>query len=336
MKTERRHELKQNELGHWIDETMDRMAPYMRSIVGTLVALVLLVIAVLFWTKNAKDREQRSWVSIQSLLQSVTGSSGNEEREKALEELNGALDEYAGSKAAIYGTHALAEFQLQEGMSGLFSSRSSAEKNLSDAVGSFESVLQQTNDPRIVQRATLGLAHAYEARNRLDDAIEQYQKISEKWPDSEAGREAKRRLADLEGEETKDFYDWFAQADRNSPLGSGLLDGLGSGPNFDDESGLTEPEEDSKGESDSKSSLKLNPANEEEDSATKNPDKQADAKTQDKANSETTKSSSKAEGKGKESSDSDRSDAADSKKSPEETTPPAENGDSDKEPGSEP
>jgi len=86
---------------------------------------------------------------------------------------------------------------------------------LQDAVNHYRSVQEGARKPALLQRASFGLARAYEAlagvQGDLDKAIAAYGEVVDKWPDGAYGKMAAERLEDLGREETEAFYDKFAK-----------------------------------------------------------------------------------------------------------------------------
>jgi hypothetical protein len=99
-----------------------------------------------------------------------------------------------------------------------------------------------TTPPQVAmrhQRATFGLARAYEAlagtrqsQGELDKATEVYQELLQEWPDGPYGQLAAERLEDLNRRETRALYDKFAEFDPRPALPD--VPGLpGTRPRFD-------------------------------------------------------------------------------------------------------
>lgn len=254
MKTERRHELAKNDLANWLGEQIEALRPYSGAIsASVLAAAVLIFAAVLFYQKHQATSSQ-AWEDYFSALEQPDTNKGFEQLERM-------ADDYpADSPAALWSRLSLADTQLAKGVDELFKDRTAARKAIDDAIDHYRAVIEKApGDSLLAERATLGLAEAFESKNDLDQAREQYRAVLAKWPNGAFSSMAKSRLDDLDRKPTKDFYDWFAkQAPVNKPpKGSGTPGEkppfeLGSMPEHPFDSGITlggkKPASKSKGE----------------------------------------------------------------------------------------
>jgi hypothetical protein len=83
----------------------------------------------------------------------------------------------------------------------------------------YESILQSTTDPQLIDRAQFGLGRVYELRNELDKAREHYLAVKGGFADA-----AKQRADKLTAKDSKDVFDWLATAQaphRTAPTGAG-------------------------------------------------------------------------------------------------------------------
>lgn len=209
MKSERRHELQQNELADWIGKSYESARPY-GNLILALVALVLLVAAAwIWWSRQASAGQAETW---NKLYQAQLNGNPAEMMEVAENHPNTDVGHWA---AVIAG-----DIYLANGCEQLFTNKATAAQELRKAVDSYLAVLNESQIPMLRERATFGLARAYEAlsgtrqsQGELDKAIENYRAVVEKWPNGAYTEIAKQRLADLERPATKQFYDKFAQYD---------------------------------------------------------------------------------------------------------------------------
>jgi len=121
-------------------------------------------------------------------------------------------------------------------------SKATAAQDLRKAVDQYLGVLSSSRQPAIRERATFALAKAYEAlaatrqsEGELEKAVGYYQEVASTWPDGAYAGVAQRRIEDLQRQETKEFYDKFAQYDPQ-PAYSSPLPGGGQTPPLDFES----------------------------------------------------------------------------------------------------
>jgi tetratricopeptide (TPR) repeat protein len=140
---------------------------------------------------------------------------------------------------------------------------------LEKAIDSYETALKiGMTDENLHERAIFGLARAYEAvagtragQGQLDQAVEQYEKLVEQWPNGIYISIAKERLTALKTTSEKEFYDIFAATqDQTAPTSPGMgldpedLREVPEGPDEDlmESAGLSfdleEPEQDDQNE----------------------------------------------------------------------------------------
>lgn len=201
MKTERRHELAKNDLADWIGDRIEELKPYSTAIWATVLAVVVGVFAIVYWSRKTEAQLERTW-----------DSYFNARSEPTPEGLRSVAEAYPDTPAGLWARLTLADVQLSKGVNDLFEDRADGEEALKEAVEAYQYVLDHA--PRgslLVERATYGLGEALESQNDLSKAQAQYEAVVANWPDGAYSTQAKQRLADLEKASTKQFYDWFAK-----------------------------------------------------------------------------------------------------------------------------
>jgi tetratricopeptide (TPR) repeat protein len=227
MKSEDRHKMQRNELADWLAKSIEQVKPFSNLIFLVVVLILLLVGAFMWWMRQSADRDAVAWAEYDRAA--VSGDP------KDLDEIG---DLHAGSEVAQWAAVAAGDAYLGTGCEELFRNKSAATAALKDAVDHYRTVQEQGHTPELLERASFGLARAYEAQagdqGDLDTAIEAYQEVVDKWPDGAYSEMAARRLEDLGREETKAFYDKFAQFNPQpaSPDGPGT-GSAGDGSAFD-------------------------------------------------------------------------------------------------------
>ena len=196
MKTERRHELRNNDLAHLLGRQIDLLKPYARAIVGLLLVGSVAVVASLYYSNRSIASRGEGW---QEYYEAV--EAGNEQflRELALRR--------AGSEVGLWALRTVAEGQLAEGSRMLFDDRERANELLSEAQGNYEQVVQGASLPLLKRQALFGLAQSYEARNDLENATRRYDELHQQYPATVLGERAQEALVRLRQQEQ--FYGWF-------------------------------------------------------------------------------------------------------------------------------
>lgn len=205
MKTERRHELQTNDLADWLGKKLETIEPYGRVIVGVIVGLMVLAGVYMYWSNQQEAQEQQVW---NEFLASLNDADA----------LRDVVERHPDADATQWARLTLAELQLGDGVELMFTDRAAATEQLNRAVENFKLLREDASDESIRARAALGWGKALESLNQLDEAREQFQWLVDAMPESAYAMEAKNRLADLDRQGTKTFYDWFATLQPESEL----------------------------------------------------------------------------------------------------------------------
>lgn len=209
MKSERRHELQHNDLLVWVNSVVERIKPY-----GTLIMLLVVLAVVAFagwrwWSRQAQADTAYAWDELFGAMNSGDPAVVSDVAEQ---QPNSEVGQWAGLVAA--------DMYLSNGSRQLFDSKATAAQDLRKSVDGYLSVLQVSRSSTIRERATFGLAKAYESlagtrqsEGELEKAVQYYQEVASTWPDGAFAGIANQRIEDLQRKETREFYDKFAQYD---------------------------------------------------------------------------------------------------------------------------
>ncbi len=217
MKTQRRHELQTNTLADRIGHYLQRIRPYQKTILYSVVAVAVLAVALLYLSTQQQAKAGASWEDYFSAMV--------EQRPEALEEVARLHD---GSTAALWARQAAGDMNLAMGASLLYRDRKEAEKNLKDAEKDFLAVEQQgARSPLLLQRARYGLAQAYESLCDVEKARLYYDKVAAAEADSALGQLAQRRREQISGPAADRWFAWFEKQEPKPPAG---MQAAGEGP----------------------------------------------------------------------------------------------------------
>ncbi len=216
MKTERRHELATNVLADWLGEKIKALKPYSAAVSASVLAVTVVAFALVLWYQKREATANHAWEEYFSALEQPDPN-------KTFERLEEVADNYqADSPAGQWSRLSLADTQLAKGVDDLFKDRAAARKALEEAIDLYRAVLKKApGESLLAERAIFGLAEAYESKDELDSARDQYRALLANWPDGAFSSLAKSRLADLDRKSTKDFYDWFAKQSPETKLPKG-------------------------------------------------------------------------------------------------------------------
>ena len=199
-KTERRHELQQNELAAYLEKVNKQIEPYSKPILG----VVLVVMAVgIGWSFYSSEQEADSSFATLELIKATSAQMIDPED---LDTVNSEFPETsAGKLAKLYQGLAL----VNEGNDLIYEDTESATETLKEGIEVLTSVAEGNNDPLIKSRAYLGIALAQTTLGDTKTAVAAYVKVGEA-DESEAMVEyAANRIATLTSTATKEFSDWF-------------------------------------------------------------------------------------------------------------------------------
>ena len=221
MKSERRHELEHNLLADWLSDTIQTIKPYQNMILGGIVLVAALVVVVSVWRSTAAKQDAVAWEQFYQAMQS--GDT---------EELEGVATSYRGEQVGHWAAVTAGDQRLTQGCNLLFSDKPNAMEELRIAVDLYVPVLEESNETPLLERATFGLARAYEAQIDLDKATTRYKEIVDRWPNGPFSDVAKSRLKALESRSVRELADKFAKWEPK-PVTADLPDFPASPPEFD-------------------------------------------------------------------------------------------------------
>ena len=223
MKTERRHELQNNELAAWLTVRLEKIQPYLKTVLGVLI-LGLVIILGIFIVQN---REQQAAAQAWSAYFNAYDT-------RSPEEFGDVSETYPQTPPGMWAMQSAGDLDLTSGAIQLFRDRDAGRDELQNAAESYEKIATTTNDPMLKPRAIFGWGQALEALGEIEAAREKYGQVV---TGAEAGGEfegsvvaelASQRLNALEQPATQAWYGWFAeQKPIQSPLSNqGLFENM--------------------------------------------------------------------------------------------------------------
>jgi tetratricopeptide (TPR) repeat protein len=249
MKTERRHELQNNDLLEWAGKYVKDVEPHAKTIVGIAIIVAVGLLAMMFMRQRGKASAERSWTGYFAAV----GQSD-------LEGLHEVAKKYPGTAAGAWAMQSAADINLATGTVNMYTDRAEALERLKSAQNDYQQAQERAKSDLLKQRSMMGLAQTHEALNEFEHAEGIYDEVINSWPDTAIAKLAGDRLSVLRNPETKQFYDWFMAQDIQppaDPLGGmqikapSIYDDLPSDPNLSmptadsllDERSMEPPEE---------------------------------------------------------------------------------------------
>jgi len=130
---------------------------------------------------------------------------------KTPEDLQRIAETEADTPAGEWAALMAASNRYREGLSRLPADPDSAKPLLTQALDGFTAIEAKAKGNEMLRRlAMLGIARTHETRDELDEAIAEYEKIAQSWPDTDDGKQAAARAKKLKDPEAIAFYKKFA------------------------------------------------------------------------------------------------------------------------------
>jgi len=206
MKSERRHELKHNELADWLGERMQAFQPHATAVLLGAALLFAAVIGSIWYFGGENQAAATGWSKYFSAIN---------DREPAAV-LAKLASEKSGSKAELWSYQAMGDMQLGQGAAMLHSDRTEAQKLLQQAEASYKQV-ENATDPMLRARARLGLAKVYESLCKPEEARKYYESAADVSKSSAIGKAAAADAQRLKDSRQVAFLEWFAKQQPKRP-----------------------------------------------------------------------------------------------------------------------
>jgi hypothetical protein len=210
MKAEHRHELETNALAKRLAVVVERVRPFTPGIIVAAVVGLLGMIGFTYFSSESAAKQSEIW---NAFNQSVEGLIPN------MDGLKQTAEENAGTPTQLLANAAWADGQVWMASRAYIQSRPAALEAANRARTAYESILQSTDNPQLVNRAQLGLGRVYELRNEPDKARDHYLAVTGGFADF-----AKQRAETLAEPKTKETWEWLATTEaprRAAPTGAG-------------------------------------------------------------------------------------------------------------------
>ncbi len=226
MKAEHRHRLEQNALADRVGRVVQsvKASPATQSL-ALWLGVAAVVIVIIAWQLFRSASSMESSALWRNLDAATLGA------DDYLHQLESLREEHPGTMAGTSASFQLAHIKLAEGQinlgNSLESERKEAIKKLSSARDMYVQLARDSSDvPLLMQEALMMQAKIDESLTgvadpdkpgetlgSLDMATKEYQELAAKYPESAAGKAAKKRLEDLEKNkaQVEDFYAQFNQ-----------------------------------------------------------------------------------------------------------------------------
>jgi len=211
MKTERRHELQQNELAAYLNKANTYIEPYSKQILAAVIVLFAIGIGYAFYSS---EQEAGNSSATFALLQQTNVAEVDPESLKA-QVISKYPDTAAGELAKLYEGLAL----IQIGTRDLYEQPEIATESLNQGISVLTEFTASSDKKLLKSRGQLGVAIANESLGELDAAITAYKQVVAIAESDAMVEHAEARIATLERPSSTDFVTWFKGQDfSQSPL----------------------------------------------------------------------------------------------------------------------
>lgn len=236
MKTERRHQIKENSLAHLISEYGPTVRPYVSFLGIAFIVLGLVWGGMGIMRSLRREQLATGWRAMFESLRSGDAA-----------ELRRIAEEHRNTPVAARALQAAGMLTLDEATPQLLTDRAEALEQLKVADEDFRSAFNLARGDKLLQsQIAMGWAQVHEARNDLEAARQEYEKVVNLAVNEAMVRQAADRIQFLELDDTKAFSAWFAEQKLPKPAASGSSERAASGPSaYDDlpENDLALPDE---------------------------------------------------------------------------------------------
>jgi hypothetical protein len=207
MDRDRRHQLAQNALAHWLVTQYEEWLKPNAYLIGGGAIAILVLLGAFFGSTGISDwNKAQIWNGYYNAIHS----------EKSTEALQLLVTTSKGT-IAEQARLTLAQIQLGEGCHQLLADKAKATESLEKSVEQFQFLQKNANDKNILLQANFGLAQAWETlaaarvgKNDLAEAEKEYKKIAEQFPNEFLGQKAKKQLLLISNANTRKFFELAA------------------------------------------------------------------------------------------------------------------------------
>ena len=202
MKSERRHELQQNALAKFLNDTVQQLKPYTDAVLWGICGLLVVVGLFMWWHRSSA-----------STLETANTQFSEALGARNVPALIKIADEYSKTQIGPLAVLAAAQIQLAQGIDLRFTNKANGIQQLNSAKETFLTLVRRAPTKDVEVQAVYGIGQSDESLGDLDSAMKRYEEVKTKYPKSYIAQLASNRLEDLKRPSTKVFYDDFNKFD---------------------------------------------------------------------------------------------------------------------------
>ncbi|MEW4488737.1 hypothetical protein AB1L42_11675 [Thalassoglobus sp. JC818] len=196
------HEAETTELEKWLKSAGKKIEPYSNQILIGAIALAVVAAISIYWMRSSDASQGAAW-------EQFSKATTPAEYEKV-------ASSFSNTQVGAWALLESGRGHLREGLNTALTNRESSDKSLSQAKDAFSQLLDHPHATDEAKAdAIYGLATALEvlSGDDLNQAIEQYQRLIDTYPESQHVAWATQRIKDLKKKSASEFYAWFRNQD---------------------------------------------------------------------------------------------------------------------------
>lgn len=217
MKSERRHEIQENSLAHFLEGVLEQAKPHATMIGGVVLALLLGFVGYVILNTESGIVKNEEWNAVYSTLdQSFRVGDDDVKRQEIAQEFATLSSDFGSSRPALWAEYFYGQQNLTQASDLAFSDPQSATADIERALKSFQKVYDSADLPVLKVKALWGMAEAYElqaTKESLAKAKSNYEEILVIWPDTNTSLLAEERIKRLDNQGVDGFYAWYRDQD---------------------------------------------------------------------------------------------------------------------------
>ncbi|PQO25503.1 hypothetical protein C5Y96_24495 [Blastopirellula marina] len=217
MKSERRHEIQENSLAHFLEGILEQAKPHATMIGGVALALLLGFVGYAILNTDSGIVKHEEWNAVYSTLdQSFRVGEDDVKRQEVAQEFATLSTDFGTTRPALWAEYFYGQQNLTQASDLAFSDPQSATADIERALKSFQKVYDSADMPVLKVKALWGMAEAYElqaTKESLAKAKSNYEEILVIWPDTNTALLAEERIKRLDNQGVDGFYAWYRDQD---------------------------------------------------------------------------------------------------------------------------
>ncbi|WDI41129.1 tetratricopeptide repeat protein [Bremerella sp. P1] len=217
MKSERRHEIQENSLAHFLEGILEQAKPHATMIGGVALAILLAFVGYVILNTDSGVVKNEEWSAVYSTLdQSFRVGEDDVKRQEVAQEFATLSTDFGTSRPALWAEYFYGQQNLTQASDLAFSDPQSAAADIERALKSFQKVYDSADLPVLKVKALWGMAEAYElqaTKESLGKAKTNYEEILVIWPDTNTSMLAEERIKRLNNQGVDGFYAWYRDQD---------------------------------------------------------------------------------------------------------------------------